>query len=824
MMKKTNIAVCRPKLTALIISTLLGGPTGVWAEAMQQVPFNRSSDTSRWSDNYVELGGGYLDSDSNTRNTFKFGEWTGLSKEGGYGTLGFNYQSRARENDSIYFHTFGQNIGLDTFKFMLEGGKQGSVSLSAGGDRLTLAQSDSAVFLPRGLGSNNLTYAGSQVAWNAANRRYQDTNGAGAPISANLQPFDISQTRDIYRLNLAGVISNAWDFKVNVREDQREGTRVTSAYFTTPMMVPYQINDKTTQIDTTLSYTTKAAQAQLTYSYSQYDNDETALRWQNPFDPAATRRTGQASLMPSNEMHQISFTGALNLAKSSRLTTYLSQSINLQDAAFLPYTSNPATTLSNPTGTNLSTGAGLPRQSLDGKIINTIADIALTTRPVDAMNMKLAYQYRDSNNKTPTTEYRYVFLDSFAQPANNAASTARRVNVAISSTEHRYTLDTDYDVMSRTKLRGLLERKVTDYEYNSGPADVPSNTEDRILVELRRAISDEFTGALSLQHKERSADSYNKNSFFNASYPLAGPVYDTTTNAGIQTARYFTNNPQMRNFMYADYDEDRVRLNGQWNASETWSFQGGADAYQQKFDKMDCSGVASDPNVAAATAAVNASPSTNKMSWSSECLGRERLQGNTASLDAQWQPSEDFSAFAFYTYSNTKLKQKGRATAIGGSTPAAAAQPNAASHQVQVSDDASRSYFVDTEFEDQTIGLGLKWNATTKLELGSQYVFSRGTENISLALVPGSSITAFVSPLPLPENKSETQSLQLYGKWNFSNRFAFRLNYMYERFRASDWAWDNVPATGVNGVLLQGQQTPRYDNHYIGASVAFSTW
>lgn len=804
-MNKNHQATCRPnQVTLAIFAALATMATPILAEPMQLVPFYRNSDTARWSDNYVELGAAYMDAKSNTPKAFKFGEFSGLNEQGAFGTLGFNYLARSRADDAINLHIYGANLGLDTFKFLLEGGKQGSFSASISADRLTRAELDSAKFLHDGLGGSTLSNPAGYSGLSAG--EMANSNNAAA-INAQMKSFDISQQRDIFRLNLATVAAQAWDFKVNYREDKRDGSRLTGTLFTSAAILPYQIDDKTQQVETQLSYTTKRVQAQLGYTYSKYENALNSFTWANPFRTSATvagnfNVPGTMSLMPSNEFHQLSFTGALNLAKTTRLTTLLSRSIGTQNDPFLAYTSNPGVA-SNPVGTNLTSTAALPRSSLDGKIINTAVDIALTSRPLDRMNFKLAYQFRDSDNRTPTTTYRSVGFDSSAQPASN--STSIRTNVALSSKEHKYTLDADYEILNKTLLRGVLERRKVEYVHG----DVPSATEDKAVIELRRAVSDVVTGAFSYARKERRADSYNKNQWFNTSYPSPGAA---ATTANSNTSAYFTNNPQIRQFLYADYDEDRVRLNGNWNASETISLQGTVDAFKQKNDKMNCADVATDLNVAAGTAAINAL-APGAVSWQNDCLGRTAVNGNTATLDSQWQPDEALTTFLFYTYSDYTLKQRGRSWGSGASAG-----------QLQVADDTNRDFTAETSYKDHTVGLGAKWAMTPKWELGGQYVYTRSIGNTAVSLVPGSALSGLYNPISLPDTKSRTQSAQIYAKWNYSSRLTFRVNYMYEDMKLTDWSYDNLSATSTAGILMTGELTPRYTNHVIGASVAVSTW
>lgn len=788
--------LCRPNRLAFAVCVALSSLTlPVVAEPMLVVPFYRQADMARWSDNYFEFGVVNVDATSNTRKNYKFGEWTGLNDGGTSETFGFNYVNQGQR-------LYGANIGGDTFKFLVEGGQQGTFTASASIDRITRSEIDSAKFIFDGLGSNRLSVpVGFAVPVDSiggllTSRNQADTENAAA-IESFMKPFDIRQIRDTQRLNVSTVLSTEWDFKINVREDNRDGTILVGG---SGVILPAPIQDSTRQVEAQLSYTTKPWQTQLTYSVSRYENSVKALRWENPYQPittlvATTRQSNQLSLDPSNEFHHLSLTNGWALSKTTRLTAYLAQAVAKQEDPYLPYSANVAAVVTQ----------ALPRGHLGGRVVTNTADIALNTRPLEAMSLRVAYQYRGSDNLTPKDTYYAIGNDGTAQSLSN--STSIRRTTPIESQESKLTVDGDYEIMRRTKLRLALERKKLDYDY----ADAPSATEDKGLLELRRPVSEEFLGAVSVAHKTRRTDSYNKNQWFAASYPSPGAAATTAT---ATTSAYFTNNPQMRSFMYGDHDEDRFRLNGNWNAAETVSVQGALDAYKQNNDVMNCANVTADAKVAAGTNAVNAvAPATTRIQWENDCLGRKSVAGNTLSLDTQWQIDEETSTFAFFTHADYTMKQRGRTWGAGSSRG-----------QLQVADDVSRDFDAETNYRDRAFGLGAKWKPTDNLDLGGQYVITRSTGKTMVALVPGSSVTSLYHPTELPHTFLRIGSAQIYAKWNYNSRLSYRLNYMYEDMKAADWSYDLTTALSTNGALLTGQVTPRYTNHVIGASVAISTW
>jgi MtrB/PioB family decaheme-associated outer membrane protein len=774
-MKQKNSVPLRRRNLVLAVSaalaTLAAAPA--FADPMLTIKLFRDSeimfrdaDMSRWSDNYVELGAGY-----NSKNSLRFGQFSGLTDKGGFPLAGFNWVTRDQSNDAQYWQIHGANLGLDSRKFKAEGGVQGLWDASFSFDGLKKSQTESARFIHQGLGSNSLTLPG---AWAAV-------TPASATLPPLLRPFEIQHSRDIYRLGLKGLLGNEWDYKVNYREDRRDGTRMTGMSFSVggfAAIVPYQIDDKTQQIEAVLSYTSKIAQFQLGYSYSKFSNSLDAFNVQNPYTAAGTNSAGRMSLAPDNDHHQINASGAYNFSKATRLSTTFSYGIARQNEAFLPYSTNV-------------TGATsvLPRSSLDGKVVNTLLDVALTTKPIDKMNLKLGYQYRDSDNKTPIAQYRYASRDAAAVGA--ATSNSVRTNAPVSTSEQKLSLEGDYEIAPKTVLRAGFEHSDKKYTLT----DRTNTQTDKLSIELRRSISAEFLGSLGYIHTERRGSDYDKNVYFRNTY--TGTNYLTTistTNGGL------TNNPSMRQFMYADFNEDRLRTTGSWTVSETVSLQGVIDAYQQKMLGPNC-GQFSDPLQAMAI--------TGPLS--STCLGRDRAEGGSLSLDLQYQPEENLTTFAFANFSQTGIKQTGRAWVRTDNSGGA----------------DTRNFYENMIARDHTLGLGLKWQPQEKWDLGGTYVYNLGIgKNMvdQAASAATAAAAAIVASQPLPDTWNKLHSLQLFAKWDYSKELSWRFNYVYENLRSYDWATSDVPATGNANVLFTGQQAPRYSNHVFGVSAVVKSW
>jgi MtrB/PioB family decaheme-associated outer membrane protein len=705
----------------------------------------RDADMSRWADNYVELGAGYNSADS-----LRFGQFSGLTDKGGFPLAGFNWLARTETNDAQYWQIHGANLGLDSRKLKAEGGVQGLWEASFSFDGLNKSQTESARFLNGDLGTSNLTYTG------------------GAATMANfdplrLQPFEIKHGRDIYRLGLKGLLGPEWDYKVNYREDRRDGSRLVGMSFSAggAAILPYQIDDKTQQIEAILAYTTKTAQFQVGYTYSRFENALDAFNVMNPFFTAATNINQRLSLAPDNDYHQLNLNGAYNFSKTTRLSTNFSYGVARQNQRFLPYSANA--------------NFVLPRESLDGAVVNTLLDAALTTKPTDKTNLKVAFQYRDNDNQTPTGIFHNPSRDG-----TTLSNTSNRKNAPMSQREAKLSVEGDYEIADKTTLRAGLEH--SDKRYTL--ADRTDTQTSKFSLELRRAFDADFLGSLGYSYAERRGSAYDKNVFFRETYTATGFV----------AATGMTNHPSMRQYLWSDYDENKLRATGSWTLSETLSMQAVLDGYQQKMRGPGC-GQFSDSFQSSAVGITGGT-------LSSTCLGRDTAEGGSLGLDLQYQPEENLTTFAFGSFTQTRFKTLGREWTKGNTTGAL----------------DTRNFTEDMIARDLTLGLGLKWQPEERWDLGGNYVFNHGVGKVGVT-----TSSALSEAIPLPDSYSRLHTLQLFAKWDQSKQLSWRFNYVFENLSSED-PFVYQPAKVNPNVLFTGQVAPRYNNHIFGVSAVIKSW
>ena len=80
------------------------------------------------------------------------------------------------------------------------------------------------------------------------------------------------------------------------------------------------------------------------------------------------------------------------------------------------------------------------------------------------------------------------------------------------------------------------------------------------------------------------------------------------------------------------------------------------------------------------------------------------------------------------------------------------------------------------------------------------------------------------APTAVPDLETTLNSFQLFGRYRVNKNVLLRFNYAYEKYRTSDWAFDNATPISSNNVLLTGHQAPNYTANVFGVSVAYTGW
>jgi len=167
--------------------------------------------------------------------------------------------------------------------------------------------------------------------------------------------------------------------------------------------------------------------ADLEYTFTDFGNENAALRWDDPFritDAQATANgnfdrgrfaVGQIALPPDSNAHDVTATAAVELPLHGRLTGSLSFGFVSQDEAFQPYTLNTAIVADNVPGTPSAATLALPARDLGGSVRTRSGSLALSLRPLAQVGVNAKYRYYkyDGRSREVTFPGYAAFGESF---------------------------------------------------------------------------------------------------------------------------------------------------------------------------------------------------------------------------------------------------------------------------------------------------------------------------------------------------------------------------------------------------------------------------
>jgi MtrB/PioB family decaheme-associated outer membrane protein len=466
-----NTATSTSFLTAL--SFLIG--TALPAYAQPEV------DTSKWSCKFCEfeegfsgdfeIGGAYVSEDS-----FKFGEYTGLVDEGGYAIA--NARATYRDEDADYMEFEATDLGLDSRSLQVEGGRQGRYRLLLRYDELPHYITDTGQTPFNGIGSDDLSLP---PGWVDA----RSTSGMTS-LESSLHDVELETQRE--RLAVGAMLQPAdnWELGVTVRRDTKEGTKsLSGAFFIDAAQLIQPIDYETDEVEAFVAYAQRKWQVGVKYYASSFENENVALRWENPFTPfVAGADSGELALPPDNEFHQVGLSAGYQFGNATNASAELAIGRMRQNEDFVAATTNP----------NLATT--LPRDSLDGEVDTLNAIVKLTSRLSEKWRLNAAYRYDDRDNQTPATSYDWVTTDTFAA--------APRENQPYSFTRTALDVSTDYRVDPKTKLSVGLDHEDVDRTLQ----EADETRENTLWGKVTMRTGKRGRANVKLLHAEREVSGY----------------------------------------------------------------------------------------------------------------------------------------------------------------------------------------------------------------------------------------------------------------------------------------------------------------------------
>jgi MtrB/PioB family decaheme-associated outer membrane protein len=533
------------------ISTIRGvWPAGVapaarWLALIAPGPaLGEPVDTSGWECNFCPFEDGRTTSEVEAGSLYadgaaaKFGEFDGITEEGGY--LLLDGRAGEQREDGTFWSAFANDLGLDNASAGVTAGRAGRWQVGAGYVASPYNRYDTTLtpFVDSG------GTLGLPAGWVRAGSTKQMT-----ALDSSLRNYDLGTTRERWLLDGRYRGESHWKTELHFSHETRDGTRLRGSNFvTTASQLAAPLDTVTDQVDWSARYETSRGAIALSYFGSFFSDRRGDLAWDNPFTPIAPGADrGRSALEPDNHYNQLAISLGYALGPAWRVSLNGSLGRAEQNDPFLPYTTNPL----------IATGE-LPRASLDGSVdvnhldLQVNGDLGAQIAWLDGLRGRLGYRYDERDNGTPRADYGYVESDTFAGGVES--------NIPYGFRRQKLWLAGDYDVGRRLwpgsglLLSGAWEREEWDRTFQ----EAANTVEDEAWVKLRVSPLAWLSIQARLGAANRDTDPY---------------VPDAAASA--------PQNPLMRKFNLADRERDY------WDAGVDLSLPGNVSLSLAGFSRED---------------------------------------------------------------------------------------------------------------------------------------------------------------------------------------------------------------------------------------------
>jgi MtrB/PioB family decaheme-associated outer membrane protein len=523
----------------------------------------------------VSLGVGLTPNDGR-----RFGEYNGITRDGAYGLIDFNLVRRDDETGT-WTQVFGRDVALDNRQLRFEQSKQGDWGYSIGYTRIPRYEPYQITTGVTGIGTPNVTVPAAPSA------------PGTAELSTRRQRLDLGAEK---------FFAGNWDVQLSFRNEEKDGTRIFGRGSTVPAMefTPEPINSVTRLMEAKLNYNTSALQLSGGYYGSFYNNQSNGLNiiGGNPglasFTPIA--------LPPDNQAHQLYLAGGYNFAQSTRGNFKLAYTKATQTDAYVSPVTPPPTAAA---GDNLM-----------GRVDTTLVQAGIVSSPMPKLTLRGDLRYEDRDDKTPVR----IFL-STPGSTSNGENEPRSIRTTTAKAEASYALPDGYRVTGGLGWEQKW-RNVSDIRVVSA-----RDTTDEISyrLELRRMMTETFTGALAYVHSDRNGS----------------PWITTLQNGGALGSNLIAP------ITLADRKRDKLRFTANWNPTDPLTLTFFVEAARDDYSHRDGSDI-----------------------------GPEKGSATNFSVDAAYAVNDRWQLTGWYTKFDTQAEQSTCAGASSsGVCPAAGTQP-----------------------------------------------------------------------------------------------------------------------------------------------------
>ncbi len=571
------------------------------AAAAQQGSTQPSPDVVTISE--VEVGVGGVSSGD-----FYFNEYTGIEDTDPYffGNIDITQRAAYDSDSARYVEFLATDLGLPTQSLYIETGLQGSFSVFGEYDAIPHLRFDDGQTPFSGAGGTELSLPPGFVR--------ADSPAAMTELDASLKDMDVKTERERIGAGFSVNLSPEWTLSTSFRSEEKDGIEAIAGLHGPSggdyraAILPRPVDYTTQEAEVAVGYSSDRLQANFRYNLSVFDNNENSLTWENPYTTydGVGAFEGRMGLEPNNSAHNLSASVGYMVADRTRLTGNLTMGRMIQDDDFLPYTINPNLFAAD----GLSPLVDLPRASLDGEVNTIRANLGVTTRLSQSVDLKAAYTYDDRDNKTPTDTFLTVPNDSDDQAAINEPRA--RVNMPYSKQSHKVELEAGYRITPGTRLS-------VGYDFeaiNRDLSEVEDTQEHTIGAKVRSSLTETVSASLGYEYATRTGSTYISDLPYIASHD---PAYVPGTT--------YEQNPYLRKFYFADRDSHLLK--------------GGLTWFPNDLLVLGLNG------------------SYRLSDYGDSVLGLTESNYGSATIDASYEPSRGVSLSGFFTYETMENVQVG---------------------------------------------------------------------------------------------------------------------------------------------------------------------
>ncbi len=706
------------------------------AEAKPAEPSTRQATAS------VTVGGAWASGDAADRAFF--GQYNGMREQSAYGLLDFDYR-RSDSADGTSTGLVGTSLGLQTRELLFYWQKQGDWKFTA--DYGELLRRDPYTV------NTGLAGAGTQTP--------QVVHLAGGPGSG--AEFDPSTKRKGLGLGFAKWFNPQVELVASLKSENKEGSRISGIGMNCPssvafscgattltqtgsaiLLLPEPIDSNHTQAELRLNYAGERLRLSGGYYGSFYNNSNATMAAGIPGSlnnqlgtllPLAPGLQGilgnPVALPPDNHSQTLDLAGNYSFTPTTRANFKVAYSQAKQDQAF------------DSTGLAGTAPAGVA--SLDGEVNTTLAQVGLVSRPIARLTLLAEGRYEDRNDKTPIAAYNAKGASTWT---NRDYSLERLRGKLLAS----YQFSSAYVGIAGVDYDSIERAPFTPTSAVGGVSALRQDTDETTWrIEVKRRMTDNFSGEIRYSSSDRDGSNWLRPT-------SGGGVTEVTDASTFPATAIFAP-------MLADRKRDQVKVQVNWQASESLLLVASAAGGKDEYDKP-----------------------------SEYALRDSRMSLFT--IDASYAVSEDWNVNGFASYGTQELNQARPAGSI-----------------------------VAFDNTNTTIGIGATGRISEQIEVGGSLAYVNDSNAYAQTLDPlanPSSGALLAATGGLPDIKYRQTELRLYGRYALAKNQALRLDGIYQQTKYNDWAYQygDVPYVYSDNTILTLDQDQSVV--YIGVSYVYS--